>query len=672
MADFFQDYSGGNDANNGTTFALRKLNNTVSLAAGDRNKLAKSPDPAALKTAAGVAVNATFTDESPNITLSAATTANVHLCDVVWTAKANITCATSATRKDGALAALITPATAFTTGVAAYAASVIGNYSAYDRISFWIRPSAAVAANVVRIRLCSDTLGVTAVDQFTIPYALVSGIYTPIVLTRTGGGALGAAIQSVSLEFLSDPGTTTFLLDNIVATHADGASHWKLIGQGMSGTSIDHVPIRSIDGVDLIVDYGVNTLASVTSKGYVGTSGTVAAQYREPLIMTTAQSSTANAGTSGNLISHSGGWDPATSMTTQNGITVVRTIPSLNFSFSTAYLNIERIYSVDSASPSFCTASLSSSTISDVGAINANNVLSIGATNGCTVTFSNVLFSCTNQGSLSSSGKLVGSGLKLYSCATGMQSGVRLIASGVDLRNCTTGITGANGGGTITLLQPNQKGCTTAITFNSIFSKYELLQPTGTGWVFSSGASAIGQGDAVVCTGMSSTGLSVSLNPNAWDTSLRFDSIDGDPNDQREYTNTGIIRMRDDSVWVGTGHTPTGNIWEIAPGSTATSTNPCRKLFMSSGSFAAGTYNIAVKTYRTNANVAGKIGVLGGYVAGVASDTFSSASAAAINTTETLTVSVTLSAAGPIALVFDAYFTSGSTGVVYIDEVTVT
>ncbi len=112
MATFYLDFEGGNDSNDGTTFANRWKTITSGATAartapGDVIRIMKSPDPVSL------GVNGTFTKQSPTITLASAVTANISLCQAAWTASANVTTTTSSTKKEGTLSTSIAPAAAF-------------------------------------------------------------------------------------------------------------------------------------------------------------------------------------------------------------------------------------------------------------------------------------------------------------------------------------------------------------------------------------------------------------------------------------------------------------------------------------------------------------------------------------------------------------------------------
>ena len=161
--------SGGNDTNDGSTWALAWKTITsgataARIAPGDTIKVAKSPDPTSIG-------NATWNNLSKTVTLAAALTANVELCDAAWTPSANVTASTNTSNfKIGTCSSSFAVAAAFTTGKIAYKAlgSAV-DYSAYQQLSFWFLASTVVAANSLKLCLCSDTTGDTIVDEFVIP-----------------------------------------------------------------------------------------------------------------------------------------------------------------------------------------------------------------------------------------------------------------------------------------------------------------------------------------------------------------------------------------------------------------------------------------------------------------------------------------------------------------------
>lgn len=318
--DYFVDLVGGNDSNNCTTYALRGL--TVAhvlaghtLTAGDRIKVAKTPDPVSL------GINATWTSKSITLTLASSLTLAIY-SDGAWTASTNVTCTTDTTnKKEGANASSIAVAGAFTTGLAAFFATGTLDLSPYQNFSFWIRPSAAVAANALRVDLCSDTAGTTPVNSFTINRALNSGQYT--ALTFRNGSALGSSIKSVALTVLTDLGASavTILIDNIF-----GCNNLCLdtaVGKN-DGT---WWTVKSVVGTTVVLDRDTNAMQG-TGQGFYGVSETVPI-YSVQMFRTAAVASNqadvinlqTQSGSSSAQNVISGGWDTSGSMTTQNGNT---------------------------------------------------------------------------------------------------------------------------------------------------------------------------------------------------------------------------------------------------------------------------------------------------------------------------------------------------------------
>lgn len=325
MANLFLDYINGSNANNGTSFALRFKDITAGATAarivpGDVIRIMKSPDPTSL------GIDGTWTLDSSTITLASAVTANITDCGTIWTASASVTCTTSATCKEGSLAASISMATAFATGKAAYFATGLLDLSGYQQVSFWVRTSTAIANNTtLSLRLCTDTVGAVSVHTIAIPALPLANTWAKVTVDLATN--LNAAIQSVALYQDTDRAAAIILLDNIIAckasSSADSLSLTSLIGKNASNET--WYSIASINGTTVRLDSGNNTLPSA-QRGYGGTTETVTTYKRETIktgfaaAASTAVQTVQDSGTAGNPITYSGGWD-TTDMTTQDGET---------------------------------------------------------------------------------------------------------------------------------------------------------------------------------------------------------------------------------------------------------------------------------------------------------------------------------------------------------------
>ena len=280
---------------------------------GDEIRVAKTADEVSL------AQNATFTDGSQTVTLTTAVTKKIEDAITGWTAATNVTAATNSARKLGATSVQLTPGAAFTTGKMAYKAIAGGgtqNFSSYQKINLWFRPTSAVAfaAGALQICLCSDTLGNTPVDTLNFPATPASAQFNCIVIDK--GSALGASIQSVAIYATVDPGTTVICFNNIFASNSD-LSLKTLIGK----TGDVNYNIQSIDGTTIKIDSN-STLAS--GRGYSGATSTETLYYQVPFdtSATNTYASFSEVGTK--VTGHntfSGGWDTGTN--TRNGMTVL-------------------------------------------------------------------------------------------------------------------------------------------------------------------------------------------------------------------------------------------------------------------------------------------------------------------------------------------------------------
>lgn len=314
-----------------------KLDNVSAamLAGGFGIRYSKSPEPVAVTDS-----HADWTNDSATVTLQTAMTANIDRCEAVSTSpsnnrwKSNITNVTGTTgtaQKEGSYYVNFAIAAGFTTGQVTYCPIASTDFSTYQQFSFWILVTGAdVAANTFRIDLCSDTVGATPVDSFTIPILLESDRWYPLSYNK--GSALGSTIQSVNIQALLDPGAISVRIDNIFAHN--GLNLQSLIGKNTAGETF--WSIKSINGTTVILGESQQTASSVTK--YYGTtehcntyyrnpftpqSGVAAERYATNLALatatTTAIQTLQDSGDSNSLITMSGGWNPADN--TQSGET---------------------------------------------------------------------------------------------------------------------------------------------------------------------------------------------------------------------------------------------------------------------------------------------------------------------------------------------------------------
>lgn len=343
MATFYLDLEGGNDSNDGTTFANRWKTfasgaTAARIAPGDTIRIMGSPAPTLVDS------SASWTQNSKTVTLSGAVTANISTCETAWTASANVTATTTGTAKEGTNAASIAIASAFTTGKAAFFATGTLDLSTYQQVSFWVQCNTTVAASVLSLRLCTDTAGNTSVHTIAIPAINASGQWQPVTVDLATN--MNSAIASVALYQDTDISAATVLLDNIIACKASSTASaltlTSLIGKvhnlswvasttyaansiripttanrngyrykvtagggGAAGSSEPTWPlgigktvtdgaltwtcdaledtwfgIKSINGTTVILDNGVNS-ASGSGRGYEGTTESVATYKRE-------------------------------------------------------------------------------------------------------------------------------------------------------------------------------------------------------------------------------------------------------------------------------------------------------------------------------------------------------------------------------------------------------
>lgn len=288
-------------------------------------------------TPVGTGVNATFTSGSKTVTLASALTKTVTSASTGWTASANITLSTTTNRKIGSNALLVTPAAGFTTGKVCYIGlGSTQDFSAYEKISFWFRPNTTtiIAASTYKICLCSDTIGNVIVNEVNVPATIPIASYHSFVVDY--GSALGSSIQSVAIYANSDPGTTVFSINNIIA--ANDFNHNSIFGW----EDDCYYTVQSIDGTTVAID-AANTATG--GRGWHGTNGTAELFHATPFVSYISTNVNAVQDT-GSLslgpITFTGGWN--TGSNTRTGMTYFYSGVTGNgilFSSSNPNINIE-------------------------------------------------------------------------------------------------------------------------------------------------------------------------------------------------------------------------------------------------------------------------------------------------------------------------------------------
>jgi hypothetical protein len=167
--------------------------------------------------------------------------------------------------------------------------------------------------------------GATPVNQFTLP-ALTSGQWN--IVTINDGANLSSSIKSIRLYCVSDPGTVTLTIDDIICCKAASSASCLTLNSLISSDGATWYAVKTINGTAVVLDTGGP--ASTTAGVWSGTTGSIALSILAPLSRSASGTGGANitdtfnnatSGTLASPITISGGWD-TTAMTTQSGYTV--------------------------------------------------------------------------------------------------------------------------------------------------------------------------------------------------------------------------------------------------------------------------------------------------------------------------------------------------------------
>lgn len=763
MTTFYMDYEGGNDANAGTSFALRWKTfasgaTAARTAPGDTIRIMASPDPTSLGitgdwtdgplkttyaivsstnatpivitlsdanwTAMAPAVGDTIivnghttntkangvwelsavSDAANTITLvnadgsnsvgngvggasgtvrkinncrvklTSALTTNIALCGnqgtkTNWTASANVTCTVITTDfKEGGECQQIAVAAGFTTGLAAYLPITSLDLSTKQQVSFWINQTAGTlgAANDVYVGLCTDALGVTVVHTMNIP--ALGALNQWAQISFDNAAVLNAAIQSVAFYVVTDNGAQTFRLDNITASKAassaDSIKLSSLVSKN-TGTEVWY-GLQSINGTRLMLDNGTNTIPGATPpRGYVGTTETVTIYKRETIkkVMTALTASveqTQEAGTLGNLISYSGGWN-RTDMSTQAGDTWWDGQNGCGYGINADdfYISLDKIHFTR---------------------YNFGNVLtaydSVGTSHACCNTgggysFGGGFSAATTLSSVCNSGSGITANAATISIGTisrldsNVGSGYTTNEYGVYLDDCLQVSNNSSHGLVLTsksrvgsLVVTNNGGAGVSLTAAEGVS---LLRGTSSG--NTSGFISITTGTCAL--GGFTIGEATEVTTQ---TTGRYSMVTSERHDggatAKIFTDLGTIVSQATTV-----HGSATLAWQFNPTSTnGSATYPLKIVIAKVACAASALVTVKVWFRRTNTGLTGVLICKGDQIAGVASDVSASISAAA-DTWEELTITFTPTVAGVVEI--EAQFYGGTTYSGYVSDMTI-
>ena len=679
MTTYYLDFEGGTDGNTGLDFAQRRKTlgafSASDLAPGDTVRIMASPAVTSL------GQTATWTDLSPTVTLNAAVTANISLCQAAWTASANVTAATSSTRKEGTVSTSVALAAGFGTGLAAYEATGLLDLSGYQQISFWIRQSSGTlgAAGAVTLELCSDAIGAVSVASISIPAIPATAQW--FCVTVNTGGALPAVVNSVALYVTTDNGAQTFLIDNIIACKA-AASADSLTLNSLIGKNADDGlwwPIRSINGTTVTIDMDVNSSNATASLGYVGTTETVAAYKREPILPTSTNATFAtvnDSGTSGLPITLSGGWN-RTDMSTQTGETwVSNAFGGLSVGLSLSTMNFVTCEKLSWVRYGTCVSLTTGSNITFGATCNAlggatRNVLFSGApSQGQTVPCDFGYAYCSGigiQDGTSPVGRLWGTIQGVFSCSTtgiDFQGGTSTVCDVVNAKNNGVGLGFSSTCSEADVSATNVTSNATGLSFVAGAQRCRVRGATLSGNTTADVVAASRSiHDLFNCSlGSATPFLALTAGGGG---RIRSTKHGQTANNHYIWDHLGVIQSE-----ATVRHTASDIAWRVSPTTTVAVANAPLTLAIAHVACAASEL-VTVKAWmrRSNTGLTMKLVCRGGQIGGVASDV-SASMAAAADTWEELTITFTPSEAGVVKIEAQAYGATTYSG--YVDDLTIT
>lgn len=574
------------------------------------------------------------------------------------------------------------------------------DFSAFTDITLWVRSgTATMTGNTWKICLCSDTLGVTVVDEFLIPALTATNVPNSLVLTKSGGGNLGAAIQSVAVYSGSTQiNSSVITIDNINACTATGLNLQSMISPSSSNTELyENYPIAGILDTIILLDNDTprTSLIPATAitnnalRGFSGTGGTVTTYHRNPVdyakVNSIAYSNivsvcTANeAGTRGNVTTYSGGWNTATD--TQEGLTILY-IPAASAGWTPSDFNKIEYCGISRGSRGFGFAGVgrvfSGFTIENCFSSGSTQAINFAAQSVLSVaTYPNTItnFGATNSGTtgfLALNQPLVVNNFKAYN-ASALGSGSTIIAgfqaqgSGSIFKN-------------IEVTNCNQicyivQGNSTFVNCTGKYSPTFYASEVGGGYWYNTTSANNTNTFASVWNGnggdtyfekitnsTDGSTYSSALNQYSYNT-MYLKDINGTTADWASYSYFANV-SRETSI------THSGNSsWKVQiQNAYRDSTFPYTMKMAEVYCKANVSTTISIWMYITNSSMAANLSVPGRQIAGVDNDVTTAANSATVNSWQQVSVNFTPTASGVVKVFANVWSTGAANQSVYLDD----
>ena len=597
---------------------------------------------------------------------------NIALCGGLgqkqaWTgATANITSGINTTfYREGYGCASIEIGSLFTTGKAAYyTLPATLDLSAYQQVSFWVRlnTGSLLPAGSAYIALCTDTLGATVVHQCPIPAQGATNVWLPVTVNL--GTNLNAAIRSVALYVATDGGTQGFLIDNIVAckasASADSVSLTSLVSKSDGTGDEAWYAIQSIN-YDAIMLANNNTQPPTNStvKGYNGTSETVTTYKRQTIktdvVGTTVPvQSVQDAGTAGNPITFSGGWN-RTDMSTRTGQTWFDGQNGAGYGLyisGRTYITCDRL--------NFCRYNLGLNVDGVSDGLSVVSTYITASTTGVTVGSSFCYFGDVWVNNNSTGISITGTGnyvTNLKTCENESAGGASLTGFATTISSLIGGNTGGSSTNAVVSMGLAEATIGSATITRSPLCPAFRLSTSGASLTVNGGSSSGSLNTVTIVSGGvarfnnftmgEATEVAALTLSRAYVYSNRHDDTDYN---SWQWQGSGTINQQTSVV-----DSPATSSWKMNPTTaSATATTP---LWLKLGTVVCGAGSLVTVTARmrrSNTGLTMRIICPGGQISGVSSDVISDMTAAA-DTWETLTITFTPTKAGGVDIYAHAF-----------------